>query len=70
MKRSERIEYVKEYGLPLWAIKEEKDIREEKILSSILSMFLLIASFASNDRATSLMLLVFMIAWHFVSIWR
>lgn len=70
MKRSERIEYVKEYGLPLWAIKEEKDIRMEKAFTSIMSMFLLIASYVSNDRTTSLMLLVFMVIWHFVSIWR
>ena len=70
MKRSERIEYVKEHGLPLWAIKEEKDIRTEKTLASILSMFMLVCSFASTDRVTSLVLLVFMIIWHFVSIWR
>lgn len=70
MKRSERCEYVKEHGLPLWAIKEEKDIRMEKVVTSILSMIALIASYASNDRITSLMLLVFMIIWHFVSIWR
>ena len=70
MKRSERCEYVKEYGLPLWAIKEEKDIRMEKVVTSILSMFMLIASFASTDKVTSLILLIFMIVGHFISIWR
>ena len=70
MKRSERIEYVKEYGLPLWAIKEEKDIRTEKTLASILSMFMLLGSFASSDKAISLMLLIFMVVGHFISIWR
>ena len=70
MKRRERIEYVKEYGLPLWAIKEEKDIKMEKGVTSILSMFMLIASFASTDKVTSLMLLIIMIVGHFISIWR
>ena len=70
MKRSERFEYVKEHGLPLWAIKEEKDIRMEKVVTSILSMFMLLGSFASSDKAISLMLLIFMIVGHFISIWR
>lgn len=70
MKRSERCEYVKEHGLPLWAIKEEKDIRMEKVVTSILSMIALIASFASTDEVTSLFLLIFMIVGHFISIWR
>lgn len=70
MKRKERYEYYKDYGLPLWVVKDEKDIKYEKCLASVISMFFLFGAYAINDRFTSTMLICMMIIIHFMGIWR
>ena len=70
MKRKERYEYYKDYGLPLWVVKDEKDIRYEKCLASIISMLLFFTAYAVDDKFTGAVLVSMMLIVHFIGIWR
>ena len=70
MKRKERYEFFKEHGLPSWVVKDEKDIRFEKCLASVISMFAFFAAYAINDKFTSGVLISMMLLVHFIGIWR
>lgn len=70
MKRKERYEYYKDYGLPLWVVKDEKDVRYEKCLASVISMFLFFTAYAVDDKFTGAVLVSMMLIVHFIGIWR
>lgn len=70
MKRKERYEFFKENGLPSWVVKDEKDIRFEKCLASVISMFAFFAAYAIDDKFTSAVLISMMLIVHFIGIWR
>lgn len=70
MKRKERYVFFKNAGLPLWVVQNESDVRTEKCLASIISMFLLFVAYMIDDRFTSAVLISMMIIVHFIGIWR
>lgn len=70
MKRKERYEFFKEHGLPSWVVKDEKDIKFEKCLASIISMVAFFAAYVIDDKFTSAGLIGMMLIVHFIGIWR
>lgn len=68
--RKERYEYYKEYGLPLWVVKNERDTRMEKATASAISLVMLMGAFYSDDPKISFSLICMMVVAQFVSIWR
>ena len=70
MKRKERYEFFKDSGLPSWVVKDESDVKFEKCLASMISMFLLFLAYAVDDSFASTLLILMMIIIHFMGIWR
>lgn len=70
MKRKERYEFFKDSGLPSWVVKDEKDVRYEKCLASVISMFLFFTAYAVDDKFTGAVLVSMMLIVHFIGIWR
>lgn len=70
MKRKERYEFFKDYGLPLWVVKDEKDVKVEKCMASIISLIMFFAAYAIDDKFTGAVLISMTIIIHFIGIWR